>query len=140
MGTTLLLDKLDDELRAEFRIGLNEYEVLVRLSENDDNCMRMSSLADAMRFSRSRVTHTVKRMETAGLVQRMPSGTDGRGVTAQLTPAGHDLLVAAAPTHVTGVREHLVDLAATDDFAAMGRIFNAVADQLVPEAPEADIR
>jgi len=140
VGTTLLLDRLDDELRAEFRIGLNEYEVLVRLSESDDHCMRMSSLADAMRFSRSRVTHTVKRMETAGLVSRSRAGSDGRGVTCRLTSAGYDLLAAAAPTHVTGVRRHLVDLATAADFAAMGRVFDAVADQLVPDNPETDMR
>ncbi len=140
MGTTLLLDRLDDELRAEFKIGLNEYEVLVRLSESPDHRMRMSALADAMRFSRSRVTHTVKRMEAAELVERQQSGTDGRGVIAQLTTAGYELLVAAAPLHVAGVRQHLVDLSSPEDYAAMGRVFDAVADQLVPDNPEADIR
>ena len=140
VGTTLLLDRLDDELRAEFRIGLNEYEVLVRLSESDDHCMRMSSLADAMRFSRSRVTHIVKRMETMGLVNRSRSGTDGRGITCTLTPEGHATLRAAAPMHVAGVRAHLLDLVSADDFAAMGRVFDAVSDHLVPDNPETDLR
>ena len=33
MGVTLLLERLDDDLRREFGMSLNEYEVLVRLSE-----------------------------------------------------------------------------------------------------------
>ena len=140
VGTTLLLDRLDDELRAAFKIGLNEYEVLVRLSETDDHRMRMSSLADAMRFSRSRITHTVKRMETMGLVHRTRAGSDGRGITCQLTPEGHAKLVAAAPMHVGGVRAHLLDLVDADDFAAMGRVFDAVSDHLVPDNPETDFR
>src|SRR5690606_20900864 len=90
VGTTLLLDRLDAELRAEFTFGLNEYEVLVRLSESDNHRMRMSSLADALSFSRSRVTHTVKRMESMELVTRTRSGGDGRGITCELTPKGRE--------------------------------------------------
>lgn len=140
VGTTLLMDRLDAELRAEFKFGLNEYEVLVRLSESEGHRMRMSSLADALSFSRSRITHTVKRMESMGLVERTRSGNDGRGITCELTPVGHQKLVAAAPVHVNGVRRHLVDLADSDDFAALGRVFNSVADALVPDNPLADIR
>lgn len=139
-GTTLLLDRLDEELRRSHEIGLNEYEVLVRLSELEGHRMRMSSLANAMRFSRSRITHTIKRMEQAGLVERTQSVEDGRGVIAQLTRAGYARLVEAAPTHVTGVREHIVDLAAGPDFAAMGRVFDAVVDSLGGDSPETDIR
>ncbi len=73
MGTTLLLDRLDSDLRAAFRISLTEYEILVRLSEAPGRQMRMAQLADAMCHSRSRVTHTVARMETAGLLLARPS-------------------------------------------------------------------
>lgn len=140
VGTTLLLDRLDDELRAEHDISLNEYEVLVRLSEATAHTMRMSELADSMRFSRSRVTHTVRRMEAAGLVSRCPAATDGRGIEARLTEKGHALLVEAAPLHVRGVRQHLVDRVAAEDFAAMGRVFDIVADRLIGDKPGLDIR
>ncbi len=68
MGITLLLDRLDADLRRGFDISLAEYEILVRLSERPQRQLRMAQLADAMAHSRSRVTHTVKRMELAGLV------------------------------------------------------------------------
>jgi hypothetical protein len=42
--------------------------------------------------------------------------------------------------HVKGVRDYLVDLASTDDFAALGRVMNAVTDGLIECHPEADIR
>ncbi len=140
VATTLLLDRLDDEMRAGHDLGLNEYEVLVRLSEAEDHTMRMSELADSMRFSRSRVTHTVGRMEAAGLVTRAQSATDRRGIDARLTPAGHALLVEAAPLHVRGVRQHLVDLVDPSDYAAMGRVFDIVADGLISDRPAVDIR
>lgn len=139
VAKTLLFDRLDDELRP-FGIGINEYEVLVRLSEAPDHRLRMSTLADAMRFSRSRITHTISRMEKAKLVERSAATDDGRGIIAELTDQGYALLVEAAPTHVTGVREHLVDLASDDDFAAMGRVMDAVVDQLAEDVPAADIR
>ena len=139
MGSTLLFDRLDDDLRRDHDISLVEYEILVRLSERDGQ-MRMAALADALAHSRSRVTHTVTRMEKAGLVQRSSSPEDGRGILATLTDKGHDLLVRAAPTHVTGVRSHLVDLAAASDFEALGRVFDAVSDHLISAHPEMEIR
>ena len=140
VGYTLLSDRLDDELREAFGIGINEYEVLVRLSESEDHRMRMSTLAEAMSFSRSRITHTITRMERSGLVHRGAATDDGRGIVARLTDKGYATLVEAAPTHVTGVREHMVDLASDDDFAALGRVMDAVVDKLAAAHPEVDLR
>ncbi len=141
MGTELLQHQLDRELRDEHGIGLSEYEILVRLSEAPEGRMRMALLAEAMSHSRSRVTHTIKRMQDAGLVRRQPCEADGRGVEAVMTAAGRRKLTTAAPTHVRGVREHLVDVSSRADFAALGRIFDEVSDRLLQGKPEdADIR
>ena len=140
MGTTLLMDRLDADLRASFKISLTEYEILVRLSEQPDHQMRMAQLADAMCHSRSRVTHTVQRMQRAELLERIDSPEDGRGVLARMTEHGFAVLERAAHVHVTGVRANLVDLASADDFAALGRVMNAVADHLVTRHPAAEIR
>jgi DNA-binding MarR family transcriptional regulator len=140
MGMTLLLDRLDADLRRGFDVSLAEYEILVRLSERPGRRLRMAQLADAMAHSRSRVTHTVKRMEAAGLVERTEAAEDGRGVVCAMTDRGFDLLEQMAPTHVNGVRDYLVDLATCDDFEALGRVMNAVADKLVVTHPESEIR
>ena len=141
MGTELLQHQLDRELREEHDISFSEYEILVRLSEADGGRMRMATLADAMSHSRSRVTHTISRMEKADLVVRRASDSDGRGVEAVMTAEGQRVLQEAAPTHVRGVRQHLVDLSDRADFAALGRIFNEVSDRLLKGKPEdADIR
>ena len=139
MGMTLLRDRLDADLRRLFDLSLAEYEVLVRLSENDGR-MRMAQLADAMAHSRSRITHTISRMQKAGLVERIESPDDGRGVIARMTDPGMELLVRAAPFHVAGVREYLVDLVSTEDFAAVGRVFDAVSDHLVECHPAIEMR
>jgi len=140
VGTTLLMDRLDRELREQHHLSMAEYEILVRLSEASGNRMRMAVLADSVSHSRSRVTHTVSRMEAVGLVARDACLTDGRGVEAVLTEHGHAVLAEAAPTHVAGVRRMLVDLVAEDDFDAVGRVFDSVADALVEGNPAMDIR
>ena len=38
------------------------------------------------------------------------------------------------------MRDYLVDLASAEDFAALGRVMNAVTDRLIACHPEADIR
>lgn len=140
VGTTLLMDRLDRELREQHRISLPEYEILVRLAEADGHRLRMAMLADSVSHSRSRVTHTVSRMETAGLVARDACLSDGRGVEAVLTEQGRAALENAAPTHVAGVRQFLVDLVDEDDFEAVGRVFDAVTDRLIEANPAMDIR
>jgi DNA-binding MarR family transcriptional regulator len=140
MGMTLLTDRLDADLRRGFDFSLAEYEILVRLSARPERRLRMAQLADAMAHSRSRVTHTVKRMEKAGLVRRFDSEEDRRGVVCEMTEQGYDLLVRMAPTHVNGVRDYLVDLATDDDLEALGRVMNSVADKLVVAHPESEIR
>jgi DNA-binding MarR family transcriptional regulator len=140
MGITLLLDRLDADLRRNFDISLAEYEILVRLSERPQRQLRMAQLADAMAHSRSRVTHTVKRLQDAGLVTRTSSQEDGRGIVCSMTDQGYQLLEAMAPVHVNGVRDYLVDLVSAEDFEALGRVMNAVADKLVVAHPESEIR
>jgi hypothetical protein len=42
--------------------------------------------------------------------------------------------------HVEGVRRYLIDLAAPADLEAVERVFGAVADHLIADRPELDIR
>ena len=116
---------LDAALRP-FGLDLGEYEILVRLSEEPDRRMRMSDLAEAARQSRSRLTHTVARMEKKQLLTRVPCPDDRRGVIATLTDDGFALLETAAPAHVDSVRQVLVDVVDPADFAAVGRAMAAV--------------
>lgn len=125
LGSARLAERLDADLR-EFGLDLGEYEILVTLSEAPERRVRMSELADAVHQSRSRLTHTVSRMENAGLVDRASCPTDRRGVWAHLTDEGFRLLEVAAPTHVESVRRNFVEAMSVADYAAVGRAFDAV--------------
>jgi DNA-binding MarR family transcriptional regulator len=125
LGSARLAERLDADLR-EFGIDLGEYEILVTLSEAPERRVRMSELADAVHQSRSRLTHTVTRLENAGLVDRSNCPTDRRGVWAHLTDGGMELLELAAPSHVEAVRRNFVEAISEADYAAVGRAFAAV--------------
>jgi len=120
-------DRLDAALRP-YDLDLGEYEILVKLSEAEDRRLRMSDLALRVRQSRSRLTHTVARMEKKDLIQRVACPDDRRGVIAALTRKGFKLLEAAAPTHVRSVRDTFVDRVDPRDFAALGRAMRAVLE------------
>jgi len=122
---------IDDHLDAALRpygLDLGEYEILVKLSEAEGRQLRMSELAQAVRQSRSRLTHTVARMESKELIRRTSCPDDKRGVIAALTRKGFALLETAAPVHVQSVRNCFVDAVTPGDFAALGRAMQAVLE------------
>ena len=109
-GTRMLFQELDRQLGVDADLSLADYELLVRLSEAPDGTLRMRELADATLSTRSGVTRAVTRAERAGWVRRVECEDDRRGMNAELTEAGRAKLAAAAPGHVTAVRENLLDL------------------------------
>jgi DNA-binding MarR family transcriptional regulator len=129
-GITVLLDQLDRDLRTQHDLSMGEYEILVRLSEAPDRSIRMAELAAAIAHSRSRVTHTISRLERDGIVRRDHCSEDGRGVSAVLTDHGYSVLEKAAHTHVRGVHDYLIENAPTEDFAAVGRVMERVIKTL----------
>ncbi|MEI8058497.1 MAG: MarR family transcriptional regulator [Actinomycetes bacterium] len=134
-ATTLLHERLSRELQDAHGITIGDYEILVRLSEAEERRLRMSQLAEHTLVSRSRLSHQIDRLEQVGLVRREACSQDRRGQNAILTDTGWELLVTAAPTHVGGVREHLVDQLSASDFAALGRICAAIAEHLDNSEP-----
>ncbi|MFP4513081.1 MAG: MarR family winged helix-turn-helix transcriptional regulator [Acidimicrobiales bacterium] len=133
----LLVDALDRDLRTAHDLTLADYEILVHLSEAEDQQLRMAELADAALVSRSRLTHRVNRLSDRGLVAREACPTDKRGTFAVLTPEGRALLEQAAPTHVHSVREHLIDRLDPDDFVTLGVMLSKVAAPLLSGSPPA---
>ena len=70
---------LEDDLRAKTGLSMNDYHVLVHLSEAPGRRLRMGELASALWFSPSRVTYQINSMVKRGLVHKQPCPEDGRG-------------------------------------------------------------
>jgi DNA-binding MarR family transcriptional regulator len=121
-----VLAELDAELQAEHGLAVPEYEVLLVLTRNGPNQLRMSELADAALLTRSGMTRLVDRLERQGLVRRERCEDDGRGTYAVITPDGAERFAAARPTHIAGVRRLFLDRLKKKDQRALGDAFDAV--------------
>lgn len=117
---------LDAELTAECDLPLGSYEVLLHLNEAPDRRLRMTDLADRVLLSRSGLTRLVDRLERDGLIRRESCPSDLRGTNAVLTDEGLDRLRSAAPIHLRGVREHIVDLLSEEELATIATAFGRI--------------
>jgi DNA-binding MarR family transcriptional regulator len=125
---------LECQLQRDAGLSFIEYHALARLSEDPEHTLRMSELAGLTNASLSRLSHLVKRLEARGLVRREPDPTDGRYTNAILTKAGYATLVAAAPAHVTHVRELVID----EFSAAEVQQLRAAAERLIARIEATD--
>jgi DNA-binding MarR family transcriptional regulator len=130
-ASLLLPDRLSRDLADKHGLTMADYEILVQLSEHPERRIRMSELAERTLSSRSRLSHQIDRMVDAGLVTREACSDDRRGSFAVLTDTGWETIVAAAPDHVTAVRDHLVDLLGPERFAELGDTCRMIVDDLV---------
>ncbi|WP_327661561.1 MULTISPECIES: MarR family winged helix-turn-helix transcriptional regulator [unclassified Streptomyces] len=125
----LLNYQLEKDLQP-FGLTMNDYEILVNLSEAEDLRMRMSDLAAATLQSKSRLSHQITRMENAGLVRRENCESDRRGLYTVLTDYGMETMRKVAPHHVASVRRHFVDLVSAEELGSMRQALSAIAEHL----------
>jgi len=127
----LLLDlRLARDLMAQSGLSGPDYDVLSNLSEADGRRMRLSELAAHMRWSKSRLSHQISRMQERGLVTREECADDGRGCILTLTPKGLAAIHDAAPGHVASVREHMFDQMSDAEIDALAAFTHRIAEKL----------
>lgn len=119
---------------GEHGLTLGDYQVLVYLSEAENDSMRMCDLADVLQLSPSGLTRRLDGLVSSDHVIRRPSPNDGRVMMAVLTDAGRDLLTRTAPHHVQSVRRHIFDHLTVEQVDAMATIFDAISAGLAAAA------
>lgn len=117
----LLQTALARRLAAESGLSMSDYEVLVLLSEEPEGRLRMATLAERLRWDRSRLSHHIRRMETRGLVARADCPDDGRGSFVGVTAGGRQAIEQAAPGHVRAVRELFLEPLGEDGLEGLAR-------------------
>ncbi len=129
----LLPGVLDAQLRADAGLTHFEYFVLAMLSEVPERTLRMTALAQRTNATLPRLSHVVSRLEGRDLVERFPCPEDGRATNARLTPAGWDVIVAAAPGHVDTVRRHVLNPLTPAQLKQLRGIGDALLARLDPD-------
>jgi DNA-binding MarR family transcriptional regulator len=129
--------RLDEDLRLEHGMSLQEYVALLFLAEAPERRLRMGRLADSLTLSKSGATRLIDRLADDGLVARVSCSSDARGAEAALTDAGLDRLRRAAPTHLRGIAEYFLAAIDADDLPVVERTMRDVAERACAHAPAA---
>lgn len=128
----LLPAALHRELQADAGLSLPDFDVLVHLTDSPAGRVRVSDLAHALQWEKSRLSHHVTRMERRGLVCREECPDDARGAFVVVTPAGRAAIEQAAPGHVRTVRELIFDQLTGAEVASLDVITRKVLARLEP--------
>jgi DNA-binding MarR family transcriptional regulator len=121
--------RLDEDLRAEHGLSLQEYVALLILVEAPEHRLRMGRLAELLTLSKSGATRLIDRLVDDGLVARVTCSSDLRGAEAALTDAGVSRLRTAAPTHLRGIMEYFLSAIEGADVPVVERTMRAVGDR-----------
>jgi DNA-binding MarR family transcriptional regulator len=115
---------------APFDLTMGDYEVLVRLSDAEDERLRMCDLSAALHLSPSGLTRRLDGLVSTGMVERVACPSDRRVMFAALTPSGRAKLDQAAPDHVASVRNRFFKGLTRDQVSELGDIFETVRSNL----------
>jgi DNA-binding MarR family transcriptional regulator len=90
----ILLAELDALLRPH-DLTFARYEALVLLSFSRQGALPLRLVGERLMVHPTSVTNTINRLEAQRLVIRRPNPQDGRGILAEITPAGRQLVERA---------------------------------------------
>ena len=125
--------EMNRNLQTESNLSLGDYTVMNALSQSSGHRMQLTSLATMIGWERSRLSHHLQRMTQRGLVDRLPSDSDGRATDALLTDAGWTTLQEAAPRHVAWIRRLFFTDISDGQEDALADILSVVYENILRE-------
>lgn len=128
----LLPAALHRALQADADLSLPDFDVLVQLTESGADKVRITDLARALSWEKSRASHHLTRMERRGLISREECADDGRGSFVALTPEGLAAIERAAPGHAQTVRDLVFNDLTDEEVAALESALGKVLARLNP--------
>ena len=128
--TARLTERIEAALKCQAGLSMPEYSVLLMTDRAGEEGVRPSRLAHQVVFSRSRLTHTMKRLESRG-----PCEGDGRGGLVTLTPAGKTLFDEAALVQRDVIRRLFLDDITPEEIDMLTGLFTRVSERLDSDTP-----
>ncbi|WKB50701.1 MarR family winged helix-turn-helix transcriptional regulator [Eleftheria terrae] len=96
-----LVQRRLDETFSAFGLSGGEFDVMATLRRSGrPYSLAPTALFSALMVTSGTMTHRLQRLESAGLVQRVPNPDDARSLLVQLTPQGLELIDRAVQAHV----------------------------------------
>ena len=107
----ILLARVENALRP-YDLSFSRYELLRLLAFSRTGALPITKASDRLQVHVTSVTHAIRRLESAGLVERLPHPTDGRTTLVRITDLGRSTVEDAT---VTLNKEVFADVGMTDD-------------------------
>jgi DNA-binding MarR family transcriptional regulator len=131
-----LESELSRQLAADSTLSLQDYAVLVALTDREDERLRAFELAGAIGWDKTRLSHHLKRMIDRGLVKKETCPSDRRGFFIAVTDQGRQAIKDAAPAHVDSVRSLFIDLVSRDELAVIAEVCGRVLANFAEPTPD----
>jgi len=107
----ILLARVENALRP-YDLSFSRFELLRLLAFSRTGELPIAKASDRLQVHVTSVTHAIRRLESAGLVERVPHPTDGRITLVRITDRGRSTVEDAT---VTLNKEVFADIGMTDD-------------------------
>jgi DNA-binding MarR family transcriptional regulator len=98
----ILLARVETALRP-YDLSFSRYELLRLLAFSGRGALPITKASDRLQVHVTSVTHAIRRLESDGLVERVPHPTDGRTTLVRLTELGRSTVEDATVTLNTEV-------------------------------------
>ena len=133
--TARLTERIEAALKCQSGLSMPEYSVLLMTDRAGEAGIRPSVLAHKVVFSRSRLTHTMKRLESRNLISRRPCEGDGRGGLVFLTDAGKRLFDEAAIVQRDVIRRLFLNEITPEEIDMLTGLFSRVSERINNDTP-----
>ena len=133
--TARLTERIEAALKCQSGLSMPEYSVLLMTDRAGEAGIRPSVLAHKVVFSRSRLTHTMKRLESRNLISRRPCQGDGRGGLVFLTDAGKRLFDEAAIVPRDVIRRLFLNEITPEEIDMLTGLFSRVSERINNDTP-----
>lgn len=114
-----IVRELDAQLLAEHDLTTRDYEVMLYLSQAEEERLPMSALAESTMLTRSGITRLVDGLVERGLVERVSCPNDARVSYATLTPCGVAKLRDAGCTHIASIQRLFLERFSVDEIETL---------------------
>jgi DNA-binding MarR family transcriptional regulator len=122
--------KIFENALADCGLNHGEYRLLLRLAtRTDDRKMSAGRLSQMLLLSSGAMTNRLDRMESAGLVRRVPDPNDRRGVLVEMTDKGEKVLDSAV---LTSAKEDaaMVQALSAKEKSQLNRLLRKILEEL----------
>jgi DNA-binding MarR family transcriptional regulator len=127
---------LEQQLQRDAGVSAPDYEILLTVYEAPQRRRRAHEIGELLGWEKSRVSHQVSRMESRGLVERVPCDTDARGSWITLTTKGKRAVLGAMRDHTMAIRRYFFDALTDDDLERLHSVSLKVLEAIDPEVCE----